>query len=257
MPEGSRIALSINSPGGSVFGGQTILHALKLHKGGVDTSVDALAASMASAIFMVGEKRTMAQGARLMMHNVWVDGISGESNTLRKQADLLDSLKTDLVDAYSVSGIDAATIASMMDAETWLTATEAKAQGFCTEISGAMKGAINPEHLNKFLHVPEDILGAIPRPDLQARLTDISGQLKARTVERDSARSALAQVNTNYEALKRSLGLTAAMVVPDIDTEGCNGNDRIMEKFRSFNGQVPPDFYEKHRSHILANSFNS
>jgi hypothetical protein len=120
-----------------------------------------------------------------------------------------------------------------------------------------LKNPIPVEFLNRFLHVPEDLLGELPRPDLQARVADFTAQLQARTFERNEARAALAQVNTNYEALKRSLGLSAASVVPDIDTESSGGNDRIMEQFRAFNGQLPPDFYEEHRNHILANSFNS
>jgi ATP-dependent protease ClpP protease subunit len=56
---------------------------------------------MASAIFMLGKNRTMAKGSRLMIHNPWVGGISGESADLRRSADLLDSLGKDLIAAYS------------------------------------------------------------------------------------------------------------------------------------------------------------
>ena len=81
-PPSKRVELRIASPGGSIFDGKTLMVALQAHPAEVDTTVESLAASMASAIFMMGERRTMAQGSRLMIHKPWVSNMGGESNDL-------------------------------------------------------------------------------------------------------------------------------------------------------------------------------
>jgi ATP-dependent protease ClpP protease subunit len=96
VPAEERLTLRISSPGGAIFAGTSILTALRERTGGLDTVNESLAASMASAIFMLGENRTMAKGSRLMIHKPWSQ-TSGESNDLRQTADLLDSLEKTLL----------------------------------------------------------------------------------------------------------------------------------------------------------------
>jgi ATP-dependent protease ClpP protease subunit len=67
--QGKRVTLRIHSPGGEIFDGHAIYNALRRHQGGVDVAIDGLAASMASVIAMVGEKRSMSENAYFMVHN--------------------------------------------------------------------------------------------------------------------------------------------------------------------------------------------
>ena len=102
---------------------------------------------MASVIAMAGEEVVMADNAMMMIHNPWSMSM-GDANDLRKEADVLDKLKNTLVNAYSrKTGMEASTIASMMDDETWLDATEAVAMGFADEIEDGIEAAasITPE----------------------------------------------------------------------------------------------------------------
>jgi ATP-dependent Clp endopeptidase proteolytic subunit ClpP len=130
-----RILLRIHSPGGEIFDGQVVFNALRRHPGGVDVAIDGLAASMASVIAMVGEKRSMAENAMMMIHNPWTVSF-GEAEDMRKSADLLDKLKENIISAYAGrTGIKREELGAMMDEETWMTAKEAKDFGFITDIT--------------------------------------------------------------------------------------------------------------------------
>lgn len=138
---GQHIHLRINSPGGSVVEGTAIYNALRRHEGGLTVHIDALAASMASVVAMSGSPVFMADNALLMIHNPWTVSM-GESKDLRKEADLLDKLKSTLVNAYvRKTGINAEEIGAMMDAETWLDAVEAVALGFADAIEEGVAAA--------------------------------------------------------------------------------------------------------------------
>lgn len=138
---GQHIHLRINSPGGSVVEGTAIYNALRRHQGGLTVHIDALAASMASVIAMSGSPVFIADNALLMIHNPWTVS-AGDSEQLRKEADLLDKLKSTLVNAYTrKTGMDQAQIAEMMDNETWLDAVEAVALGFADAIEEGVAAA--------------------------------------------------------------------------------------------------------------------
>jgi ATP-dependent Clp endopeptidase proteolytic subunit ClpP len=139
--DGQHIHLRINSPGGSVVEGTAIYNALRRHKGGLTVHIDALAASMASVIAMAGAPVYIADNALLMIHNPWTVS-AGDSDQLRREADLLDKLKDSLRNAYvRKTGMEADRIAEMMDQETWLDAVEAVALGFADAIEEGVAAA--------------------------------------------------------------------------------------------------------------------
>lgn len=137
IPAGRPVTLSLHSPGGEVFDGLAIYHALKA-RGNVNVRIEGLAASMASVIAMAGTRIEMPRNAYLMIHNP--SGFAmGESSDMRQLADLLDKLKGSLIAAYrdrtKKSDED---LTAMMDAETWLTGEEAVAQGFADALTDAV-----------------------------------------------------------------------------------------------------------------------
>ena len=147
--DGQHIHLRINSPGGSVVEGTAIYNSLRRHKGGLTVHIDALAASMASVIAMAGAPVYIADNALLMIHNPWTIS-AGDSEQLRKEADLLDKLKSTLVNAYTrKTGMEQDQIAEMMNNETWLDAVEAVALGFADAIEEGVAAAATatPESL--------------------------------------------------------------------------------------------------------------
>ena len=127
------IEIEINTPGGSVFEGQRIFNALReMSARGVEitATVNGLAASMGSVILMAGDKRRMTAGSRVMIHEASTIA-AGDARALKQQADLLESISAEIAGIYAErSGMDEDDIRKMMMAETWMTADEAKANGF-------------------------------------------------------------------------------------------------------------------------------
>ncbi|WP_257827327.1 head maturation protease, ClpP-related [Burkholderia glumae] len=128
------IVVAINSMGGDVFDAFTIYNALRRHAGKVTGRVDGVAASAASLILMACDTIEMPSNAMLMIHNPHTVA-AGEAGDLRKLADLLDSTSDNMLAAYvERSGRTEDEVRVIMDAETWLTAEQAKEQGFCDAI---------------------------------------------------------------------------------------------------------------------------
>ena len=134
----SQIDLHINSPGGSVFDGITIYNLIKQHPANVTAYIDGLAASIASVIALAGDTVVMAENALYMIHNP--SGMAfGTAGDLRSFADVLDKIGGTMITAYaSKTGKSEDEIRAMLDAESWLTADEAKEAGFVDGIGGEM-----------------------------------------------------------------------------------------------------------------------
>jgi len=151
-----KINLHLNTPGGSVFDGVAIYNAAINHPATVHTHIDGLAASMGSIIALAGEKVFMASNAMFMMHNPW-SIVIGDAATMRKEADLLDKISSSsLIKTYTdKSGKDEKEIKGLMDAETWMSAEDAKAAGFVDEITGKNEAAAKVSFdLSCFTKVP-------------------------------------------------------------------------------------------------------
>ena len=133
----NQIDVYINSYGGEVAEGLAIYNALRRHKAKVTTYCDGFACSIASVIFMAGDKRIMNESSLLMIHNAWTKAM-GNSAELRKQADDLEKITQASVAAYkSHSSLSEEEIKALMDAETWILPEEALFYGFATAIEKA------------------------------------------------------------------------------------------------------------------------
>jgi ATP-dependent Clp endopeptidase proteolytic subunit ClpP len=134
-----QITLRVNSAGGDVFDGFAIYHLLSEHPARVVAHVDALAASMASVIIMAADEIHIAPSAMVMIHNPWTFAM-GDAEDLRAGAELLDKLRGQIADAYVArTGIERDEVLALMDAETWMTAAEAKERGFVDVVKSAKK----------------------------------------------------------------------------------------------------------------------
>lgn len=150
----------INSPGGDVFAGQAIHSMLKRHKAHKNVYVDGLAASIASVIAMAGDTIFMPKNAMMMIHNPWTIGM-GNASEFRKLAEDLDKIRESLIAAYEDhSALTRDEIISIMDAETWLTATECEEYGFCDVIQEEKQVAasIDKTVLNRYQNTPQVFL---------------------------------------------------------------------------------------------------
>ena len=130
-----KINLRINSVGGDVFEALAIYNYLKSHKAKIHVYIDGLAASAASVVAMSGKKITMPSNAMMMIHNP-SGGVYGNAEDMRDTAEILDKIRDSIANVYITrTGLEREKINSMMDAETWLSAQEAKDMNFCDEIS--------------------------------------------------------------------------------------------------------------------------
>lgn len=150
-PSDSVITLRINSDGGEVFDAIAMYNYLKDKT--VHVIIDGICASAASIVAMAGKTITMKQGSMMMIHNP-VTIAFGESEDIRAQADILDKITESIVSIYqSRTGIEHDDIVNLMNAETWMTETEALTYGFVDEVDSA--GAFPP--VDEDTRILEDI----------------------------------------------------------------------------------------------------
>jgi len=204
------INLRIASGGGSIVEGNTIFNALKRHGAKVVTHIDSLAASMASVIAMAGDEIRMAENALLMIHNPWTMSMGG-AEQLRKDADLLDKMETNIRASYGRSNLSAEELDGAMEAETYYTAAEALELGFIDQIEGANLAAASigdMETLKDFESIPQAKIDAIKIECqakqievLQARIEERDGELECRDQQLLIATTALTKVNEAHTKL--------------------------------------------------------
>lgn len=144
----NRIDVRINSYGGEVFSAQAIYSILKSHKAEVTVYVDGIAASAASLIAMAGNQIIMPENAIMMIHNP-SSGVWGTALEMRNAADVLDKVRQAMIPAYARSGKSNDELEALLDAETWMTGTEAVEMGFAdkTEAPVAIAASIAGEKL--------------------------------------------------------------------------------------------------------------
>lgn len=137
MRGAASVRVSINSPGGEVFGGIAIyngLRALAAAGARIEVTVIGVAASIASVIAMAGDRIEIAEGAFVMVHNAWTLG-AGNAEDLRVAAAMLDKIDSGIVATYvGRTGRREDEIRALMQADTIMTADEAVAAGFADAV---------------------------------------------------------------------------------------------------------------------------
>lgn len=119
------VTLRINSPGGSVFGAQAMVAAMRAHGAPITAQIDSLAASAASVLAAECAECVMAPGSMLMIHKAWGMTI-GNGDDHAQAAALLEKIDGQIADTYARrSGLERDAFMQMMAAETWFDAAEA------------------------------------------------------------------------------------------------------------------------------------
>jgi ATP-dependent Clp protease, proteolytic subunit ClpP len=128
------INVYINSNGGVVDTAIAINNALRRHKAKVTVNIDGIAASAATLITCAGDTVKMPKNALFMIHNPLTIAM-GDSEEMRKQADVLEKYKNSIMETYLQKvNIDKEKLSELMDNESWLSAEEALKYGFIDEI---------------------------------------------------------------------------------------------------------------------------
>jgi len=80
------IQLYINSPGGTISDGLAIYDTMQFIKSPVNTMGIGMAASMGAILLMSGAKRTALPNTQIMLHQPWVEGVSGQATDIEIKA---------------------------------------------------------------------------------------------------------------------------------------------------------------------------
>jgi ATP-dependent protease ClpP protease subunit len=159
LPESvSQIILRINSPGGHVFEGISIMNLLRAHRAKVTAVVDGLAASAASVIAAGADDTVMSPGTQMMIHCtstiVW-----GNAADMRKEAAVLEGLDRSLTEIYTAKAGEKDWAALLAD-ETWLTAAEAVTEGLANRVAvipdAGETETVGDEDEDELLVVPDE-----------------------------------------------------------------------------------------------------
>ena len=164
----SPIVVAFNSIGGDLFDGLAIHNALSRLGERCTGRVDALAASAASVAVCGAHKVVIASNAILMIHNPYTYA-SGDAENLRKVAAVLDQATEVIIAAYKskAPNIDEVELRRLVNAETWLTASEAVALGLADEVGEGVtvKACLGQgSALQRFQHAPQALLAQLEEP---------------------------------------------------------------------------------------------
>lgn len=200
------INVHISSYGGEVSEGWAIYNALKSHKAKIHTFADGFACSIASVIFMAGERRTMSEVSALMIHEVSIIA-SGNAKDLRKEAEALELMTGLSAKAYQEHvTISEEKLKEMMAAETWITPESAVEMGFATDIAEQQESGVYSQSARKLVFdrvtaqppAPEE--KAIPAADVIAEA--IEKRLKAALAKRDTPEPEPGQGKPHFDLTK-------------------------------------------------------
>jgi ATP-dependent protease ClpP protease subunit len=203
--------IEINSPGGSIFDGYTMYQEIKsLQDRGVyvTATITGMAASMASVICMACDKVEIVPHGRMMIHDASVSA-SGNAESLRKSADLVDNLSADIANLYSEkTGIQSDEIREMMKAETWMTAKESVSKKFADTIFDT-KAKNMASILYRFkpdAALTEKVIGLESAiVDAENQISELAENLATRESDLQNAVTELAEVKASNEEITAKL----------------------------------------------------
>ena len=135
------ISLYVNSPGGSVYDGNSILDVMDLIKPDVSTLCTGLAASMGAMILSHGEKgkRYALKRSRIMIHQP-LGGASGQATDILISAKEIEFIREELVQTLADNtGQDYDKVFADCERDNWMSSTTAKDYGIIDDVLGSEK----------------------------------------------------------------------------------------------------------------------
>lgn len=131
------VTVSIHSPGGDVAEGVAIYNALRDCERPVSVKVLGIAASIASLIAMAGDTIEMPENTYMFLHNAWTLAV-GDADDMREMADHLDTIDESIISTYRArTSLPRDEVISLMNSDSWLSATECQALGLCSTVKPA------------------------------------------------------------------------------------------------------------------------
>jgi ATP-dependent protease ClpP protease subunit len=189
------ITVQINSPGGDMFEGISIYNMLRGHPAKVTIEVMGWAASAASIIAMAGDEIRMGLGTFMMVHNAW-GVVVGNRHDMRSAADMFDGFDAAIADIYEArSGMKRAGIEKLMDAETFMGASEAVKNGFADIVADDISAvAGDAKNMDRGLMARRQTEAALARAGFSRdKRSEILSEIGASVAQRDASRKPAAR----------------------------------------------------------------
>lgn len=223
---GGDLKVNINSDGGDVYQGFAIYQSLAMHPATKTTFVMGLAASMASVVFMAGDKRVMPQNSILMIHNP-VGMISGQADEIVSYGEHVGDMRDKIAQAYADASGGKLTVKAalaLMDKQSWIGAEEALSLGLATEVTNPVKMAakIVSRYPNapKWLGATSAKGNAMTKPNTDATAFDFEGvDPELLKTHADNARNGLLAQQKDVRALCKLAGFGDS-VAADMNDKG-------------------------------------
>ncbi len=176
------VEVQVNSPGGDMFEGIAIFNVLREHPKDVTVKVMGMAASAASIIAMAGDRIEIGAASFLMIHNCWVLAI-GNRHDMRETSEWLEPFDQAMVDLYAArTGQKPADVAKWMDAETYMSGSQAIERGFADALLAADRitsdddAKARDRQVNDLRALELSLVSAgMTRSDARARINRIKG----------------------------------------------------------------------------------
>ena len=139
LPEGEELVLEINSIGGNVDGGAEIYSLIQGCPNPTRAVIQSMAASAASFMIMACDTIEICMPAQMMIHCAWGGG-PGNKTEHQQHAQMLEVCDESILSCYAKrchGKTDAETLRGMMEAETFISSSQAVALGLADRIVGA------------------------------------------------------------------------------------------------------------------------
>ena len=216
------INLRINSLGGDVFDGMAMYNVIKRREAKTTVYIEGIAASIATIVALAADEVIMAENSLFMIHNAW-GGTMGEAKDMRKTADTLDKISSELIDIYmKKTGLSYDALAEMMDEETWLNANEAFELGFIDTISDSIKVAAKYD-VSKFKNITQE--------EIQNKLNININNKKMTNELKEWFNNKVEEIVT---AVKGDVKVSEDVAEQTMITVNLGDNDEIMNKISEF-----------------------
>ncbi|MEB4590782.1 head maturation protease, ClpP-related, partial [Candidatus Thiothrix sp. Deng01] len=131
------ITVYLNTVGGSFYDGLPIYNTLKQHKAHVTVKVMGYALSMGSVIMLAGDVVEAAENSLVMIHRAQ-GGVWGDAEDMAHASQVLQKHEQAVIPEYMRRlGKSEQDVMALLKAETWYTASEAKAAGLVDAVTAA------------------------------------------------------------------------------------------------------------------------
>lgn len=193
------INIYINSGGGDSFGGLAIFNILARNPAKMNVNVDALAASAAGIIAMVGclpgNVLNMPPGTQLMIHNCWTIAM-GNANDFEKLVISMRKCDESYIEVFTkcaLEGVTAEQFREMQNAEKWLSGAEAALLFKNVQVQGEQIAAsLDNEFVGRYKNIPKSLIKEKTGPDDDPGNGPDDAALQAEKIKVSKAKLALA-----------------------------------------------------------------